>query len=175
MNAKHITSVLLIIGTFAWSAGSVVAQNNAHSSEAGTTSAPAPDAQVFGRGVGIVENIIPGSLKNAVSTAFSTLEHFRTNEHLLVEIARFDNIDEIDALNKKETHMIAVKGTHATTTPTFLWQDHVERLLRYVYWACLVVASTILARVWLFYIVLFLVAWTLLRMVWRRIRGTSDF
>lgn len=183
MKTKVIPPLLLLIA-LAYSGGIVFTQDKNAPAQAGsgesTTTVSSPDAEVWSRGMNIVGHAIPAPVKDIANTTHAALEQFRTREYFLVEAARFDNIDRINALNEKEIGVVASKtpkskeGT-ASSTSSFGWQDHTERLLRYLYWAGLTAAGTILARAWLFYIVLALAALTSLRVSWRRIRGTSDF
>ena len=145
------------------------------------TTSPSAESQVFGRGVDMAKNIVPDSVKNATESTFLNLNNFRAREHTLVEMARIDNITQIDALNQKELLVVATKASNksgtkqavATGTPEFGVADHVERPLRYVYWVFLAIAETILAHSWLFYAILLIIIYITLRAIWRRIRSSG--
>lgn len=146
-----------------------------------TTTPPTAESEVFGRGADMVKNAVPESVKSVTGNIFTHVDNFREQEHGYVEVARVDNIAQIDALNQKEIAMIAAKGSAksngqqnvATSTPEFGGSDHIERPLRYVYWAFLVLSEAILGHPWLFYIILFFVCYSILRALWRKIRSSG--
>lgn len=169
MNSKHII-ISSIAGIILLSqAGSLaLAQTGAGKNIAdlistSSTTTLSAESQVFGRGVDTVKNAVPESVKNATGTVFSKLGDFRSREYVLVEIARTDNIEQINILNQKEV----------ATPAEFTWKDHIERILRYMHWMFLVFAGTILAHAWIFYFVLFLAIYGVLRALWRRIRSAG--
>lgn len=137
------------------------------------------ESQIFGRGIDMVKNVVPESVRNTTGGIFSNIDNFRSREHNLVEFARTDNIEQIDALNQKEIAMVAAKASNksgqvvATGTPQFGFNDHVERPLRYVYWAFLVLSEAILGHSWIFYTILVLTTYIILRSMWRRIRRSG--
>lgn len=170
MNSRYlIASSILGLMFFAQTGAVVFAQGNAaknigsEMATSSTTTPPSAESQVFGRGVDTLKNIIPGSVSSTTGSIFSQLNDFRLREHDLVEIARFYNIEQIDILNQKEIDASA----------EFTWKNHAERILRYVHWMFLVLAGTILAHAWIFYFILFLVVYSLLRAMWRRIRRSG--
>lgn len=169
MNSKYIitaslTGIMLLsqAGTLSLAQTSVE-KNIADSISTSSTTTPSAESQVFGRGVDIIKNIIPESVSSTTGSVFFQLNDFRLREHDLVEIARFYNIEQIDILNQKEIDAPA----------EFTWKDHAERILRYVHWMFLVLAGTILAHAWIFYFILFLIVYSILRAMWRRIRRSG--
>ncbi|MBI5817264.1 MAG: hypothetical protein HZB09_02450 [Candidatus Yonathbacteria bacterium] len=139
------------------------------------------ESQIFGRGVDMAKNVVPESVRKGTASTFSKIDDFRSQEHDLVAIARVDNIEQLDSLNQKETAALAGKASNtsgakqaiATGTPQFGVSDHVERPLRYVYWAFLAIAETILAHSWIFYTILFIAVYLILRALWRRVRSAG--
>lgn len=150
-------------GTVAFAQGSAVKNIGSEMATSSTTTPPSAESQVFGRGVDTVKNAVPESVKNTANGIFAKLNDFRSREYVLVEIARFYNIEQIDILNQKE---IAVPAE-------FTWKNHIERILRYMHWMFLVLAWTILAHAWIFYSVLFLIVYSILRAMWRRVRRSG--
>ncbi len=163
---------------------SAVVQNNIAKNAAdktgttSTTTIPTAESQVFGRGIDTIKNIVPESVSSTTGSVFTKLNDFRLEEYYLVEVARIDNIEQIDIINQKEIDALAwqksgksgAQQNIATGTPKFEWSNHTERLLRYTYWMFLVLAGVILNYAWIFYAILFLVIIMILRAIWGRIR-----
>ena len=138
-----------------------------------TTSIQYPDKKVFGEGAEMVKEAIPEPVKTATRSINTTLDAFRVKEKEVVSGARVTNIAKIDDLNRREVEAKLVPKDTAlsTSTPTFGVTDHIERPIRYVYWAFLVVVGEILNRSWLFYLLVIWAVWFAVRFVWRKVRG----
>lgn len=170
MNTKYIITASLIgvillsqWGTVALAQTQHVADKKVDDLTGTSSTTTSPESQVFGRGVDIVKNMIPGSIQNATGSVFARLSDFRSQEYYLVEIARIENIEKIDALNEKEI----------ISPAQFTWKSHAERILRYTHWMFLVLGGTILAHAWIFYFILFLTVYSTLRALWRRVRSAG--
>ncbi len=169
------------VGTLAFAQGSVTKNTGVPMGSTSTTTIPTAESQVFGRGVDTLKNIVPQSVSSTTGSVFTKLNDFRLEEYYLVEVARMDNIDQIDILNQKEIDALAwqksgksgAQQNIATGTPKFEWRNHAERLLRYTYWMFLVLAGVILNYAWIFYAILFLAIIIILRAIWGRIRGAG--
>lgn len=138
-----------------------------------TTSIQYPDKKVFGEGAEMVKGAIPEPVKTATKSLTETLDAFRVKEKEVVSEAKVNNIAQIEDLNRREVEakITANNTASSTATTTFGVMDHVERPLRYLYWAALVVFAEILDRSWLFYIIVIGLAYYIVRAIWRKVRG----
>lgn len=161
--AGSIFGLVLIAqtGAIAFAQGSAV--KNIDESMGTSSTTTSAESQVFGRGIDTLKNIIPEQVQDTTGNVFVKLNDFRLRERDLVEIARVDNIEQIDVLNQKEI----------TASAEFTWKNHIERILRYMHWMFLVLGGTILNHAWIFYSILVLTSYIILRSIWRRIRRSG--
>lgn len=142
-----------------------------------------PESLVFGRGMNMVKNVVPDSVAGTLENTGNFIENFRNKQFVVIReefaenkrsLSKLSGI--VDSKSATSTNVVGDMNTSIDATNGQAsqgnWKDKVEKPLRYVYWGILAVLEMIFDKRYLFYIVLIILVFVILRFIYGKLRGT---